>query len=67
MDAESQLFTLLDDPAPGVRLWAAAHSLALAPDRAAPVLQALAAGPPSPVRLVAEIALRQWRENRRAE
>lgn len=49
-EAESRrILTLLDDPHPAVREWAAFDALSLDPDAGVRVLRELAAGPPSPV------------------
>ncbi|MBL8989745.1 MAG: DUF2019 domain-containing protein [Gemmatimonadetes bacterium] len=54
----------LDDAEPAVRCWAATHALSFAPERGAAVLEALAGGAPSPLRLAAEMTLQEWRAGR---
>jgi hypothetical protein len=61
VDAERHLLTLLGDNDCGVRLWAAAHTLGLAPTEAAEVLKGLARLPKSLIAVSAEMTLREWR------
>ena len=56
------LRSLLRDAVSAVRMWAAAHSLEFAAEEAEPVLLALATGAPGPLRLSAEMTLRQWQK-----
>lgn len=58
---EAELLGMLEDERPEVRLAAASHALASSAARAEAVLQELAAGPPSPLRLSADMLLRQRR------
>ena len=58
---EAELLGMLDDELPEVRLAAAAHASVSAAERAEAVLKELAAGPPSPLRLSADMLLRQRR------
>ncbi len=51
-------------PNPHVRAWAASHVLEFDPEAAEAELTRLAKGPPSPVRLDAEMTLREWRAGR---
>ena len=57
-----RLIPLLEDADPAVRSWAASHALEFASERAVSVLTALAAGPPSPERLSAQMTLQEWRK-----
>lgn len=58
--AARALAPLLADPNEGVRLWAATHALEFAPERAEPVLKAIARGNGIPA-CTAEMALYKWR------
>jgi hypothetical protein len=58
---ESALLPLLEHEDPGVRCWAAAHTLNLAPGPAEAVLEALAATPRTLVGFNARMTLDQWR------
>lgn len=58
--AQQALLPLLEHADPAVRLWASAHALTFAPDRAHRVLSTLAAGPPSPEQLGAKYTLLEW-------
>lgn len=60
-EGESALLTLMGSNNPHVRAWAAAHVLEFDPKRAEAELEQLANGPPSMVRLDAEMTLKQWR------
>ena len=60
-DGRAALTVLLQDSNPHVRLWAASHVLEFAPMDAEAELERLAHGPPSVVRLDAEMTLREWR------
>ena len=62
IDAQNTLLTLLEHADPAVRLWAGAHALEFASEHGEPVLNALAAGPPSPEQLDAKYTLMQWRD-----
>lgn len=55
---------LLGDPENAVRAWAASHALPFATKAAEAVLAQIAAGPPSPIRLSAEMTLREWKAGR---
>lgn len=59
--AQEALLALLGHDDPNVRLSAAAHALAFAPDRGEPVLEALMAFPGT-VGLGAQMTLREWRQ-----
>ena len=62
-DAADRLLALLTDPAPGVRLWSASHTLDRFPARAVPVLEQLT----SSTRLIgmsAQTTLNEWRAGR---
>lgn len=61
VEGHKALQQLLDDEDLSVRVWAAAHSLPFAHDLAEKILEKVAAGPPSPVRLTAEMTLAEWR------
>jgi hypothetical protein len=54
------ILTLLAHSDASVRLWAASHALEFAPDRAEPVLEALAKAS-GPAATDARMTLRQWR------
>ena len=63
--AERTLLVLLESPDLGVRSWAAAHAMEFAPDQGEPVLTALSeSGVAGPIRLGAEMTLREWRAGR---
>jgi hypothetical protein len=64
-EAEAALHALLTDAEPAVRLLAAAHSVESARGRAVETLEALVTAPPSPIRLMAEIALAEARKRGR--
>jgi hypothetical protein len=55
-----RLLELLDRASLPVRVWAASMCLQIEPSRAQAVLEEVAAGPPSPYRLDAEMTLRQY-------
>ena len=57
---ERALECLLADSRLGVRGWAAVQVLAIAPDRALPVLEEIASGPSTLEQLSAEMVLKQW-------
>jgi len=63
-EGERAIGELLTDTDPAVRCWAACHGLFFAHVEAERTLMALAAGPPSPERLNAEMTLREWRAGR---
>lgn len=58
---ENEFLRFLRDEHPSVRLWAATQALAFEPRQAEAVLEEIASGPRSTVRLDAEYVLRQWR------
>lgn len=58
---EAELQRMLEDELPEVRLSAASHAPASSSERAEAVLEELAAGPPSPLRLSADMLLRHKR------
>lgn len=62
-DAREDLVLLLKHADPGVRVWAARHTIDLAPDEARPVLEAIASttGPES---IDASMLLEQWRSGK---
>jgi hypothetical protein len=59
---ESALTALLEDPDPGVRLWAGTHALEFAPSKGQMVLGRLASADFGPVSRRAELTLKKWRE-----
>ncbi len=61
-EALTGLLKLLDDSSPAVRLWAAFHTLEIAPAVAERVLEDLAKGAPSLARLSAATTLAEWRK-----
>jgi len=61
-EAQARLLELLNDADPGVRAWAAAHCLELAPDQAVPILEDLARSEPPPADFSAEMTLKAWRQ-----
>jgi hypothetical protein len=63
-DGQEALLELMASSNPHVRGWAASHVLEFCPDRAEAELERLANGPPSLVRLDAEMRLSQWRTGR---
>ncbi|HYO72919.1 MAG TPA: DUF2019 domain-containing protein [Archangium sp.] len=60
-DAQRQFLSLLDDPDPGTRCWAAVSVLEFAPSEGERVLAELAKLPDSLVGLSAEMTLEQWK------
>jgi hypothetical protein len=60
-DAQKALLQLLHDERIEVRGWAAAHALEFDSERAASVLEAIAAGPASLEEFSAKMVLQQWR------
>jgi hypothetical protein len=58
------LAELREHSEPNVRVWAATHSLGIAPTEAEKVLDSAAAGPPGPARLAAEMTLVEWKAGR---
>jgi hypothetical protein len=60
---EGLLAFLVDDDS-SVRSWAAAHALEFAPEKGEATLEALASGPPGPIRANATMTLREWRAGR---
>lgn len=63
-DGRAALSRLMGSSNPHVRGWAASHVLEFEPEAAEPELTRLAQGPPSPVRLDAEMTLKEWRAGR---
>lgn len=61
-DAQNALLDLLDDEDAGVRGWAAAHALEIAPAKGIPVLEALAQSEPWPLNTNAEMTLKVWKK-----
>lgn len=61
IEAHRELLTLLNDPEPGTRCWAATDVLEFAPREGEQVLAELAKVPRSLVGLTAEMTLRQWK------
>jgi hypothetical protein len=61
-EAQSALGFLLVDEEPSIRLWAASHSLEFDPARGELILEELSRGKPGPIRLDAEMVLKQWRK-----
>ena len=61
---EAIVLSLLDDGDPAVRIAAAVTALPFASVPAERALRDVASGPPSPVRLNAEMALREWQAGR---
>ena len=62
--AKQALLDMLQDGELAVRVWAATHTLKMAAPQAERVLEDAASGPPSPVRLAAEMTLREWKAGR---
>ena len=60
-EGQAALLALMANSHPHVRVWAAAHVLEFHPGQAEAELERLANGPPSMIRLDAEMTLRQWR------
>ncbi len=60
--ARSALLPLLEDSDPGVRVWAAAHALEFAPEKAEPILIDLVQKPRGPTATIARYTLQQWRD-----
>ena len=65
-DAEKRVHALLTDAEPAVRLLVASHIVHSAPSTALETLEALAAGPPAPIQLMASIALSEARRRGRS-
>ncbi len=63
-EGQAALLRLMHSSNPHVRGWAASHVLEFDPAAAEAELTQLANGPPSPVRLDAEMTLREWRAGR---
>lgn len=63
-EGQAALSALMASSNPHVRAWAAAHVLEFDPSRAEAELERLANGPPSIVRLDAEMTLKQWRASK---
>ena len=63
-EGQAALLRLMRSSNPHVRGWAASHVLEFDPGTAEAELTRLANGPPSPVRLDAEMTLREWRAGR---
>ena len=61
MEAQRQLLSLVDDPYPGTRCWAAASVLEFAPDEGERVLTELAKAPNGLIGFSAEMTLEQWK------
>jgi hypothetical protein len=61
-ETQERLLGFLDGEEPGVREWAAAHMLELAPGRDAPVLDELVQSEPWPANTSAEMKLKAWRQ-----
>jgi hypothetical protein len=60
-EGQRELLALLRNADASVRLWAAVHSLAVIPNEAEAVLEEIAGGVPSLLRLSAEMSLSEWR------
>lgn len=60
-EGQAALLALMASSHPHVRVWAAAHVLEFHPRQAEAELERLANGPPSMIRLDAEMTLKQWR------
>ena len=60
-EGRTRLVQLMGSSNPHVRVWAASHVLEFDPRSAEAELEQLAKGPPSVVRLDAEMTLREWR------
>lgn len=60
----AEFLLLIDHDHEAVRLWAAAYSLQFAPTAAEPVLEALSAEAPGPIRASASMTLREWHGGR---
>lgn len=61
-DARRALLDLLEDEEIGVRFWAAAHALEIAPAKGVSVLEALALSEPWQVATSAETTLKVWKK-----
>lgn len=61
IEVHRQLLSLLNDPEPGTRCWAATDVLAFAPQEGERVLAELAKVPKSLVGLTAGMTLQQWK------
>lgn len=61
---DEMLTTFLTSPDGWVRHWAATHLLQAQPSKAAPALERLASGEQGYLRLVSEMALKEWRAGR---
>lgn len=62
LGSDAEVLALLADETPSVRYSAAVHALGIAPQRGESVLEAIVNGPPSPLRLMAQISLCEWRK-----
>lgn len=60
-EGRAALQQLMSSSNPHVQVWAASHVLEFAPGPAEALLEQLASGPPSVVRLDAEMTLKEWR------
>jgi len=60
-EGRAALLQLMSSSNPHVQVWAASHVLEFAPGPAEALLERLAGGPPSVVRLDAEMTLKEWR------
>lgn len=57
-----EIIPLLEDRRLAVRYCAAVGALSIAPERAEAALEAIVAGSPSPIRLMAQVSLNQWKK-----
>lgn len=60
-EGRAALLQLMSSRNPHVQVWAASHVLEFAPGPAEALLERLAGGPPSVVRLDAEMTLKEWK------
>jgi hypothetical protein len=60
-EGRAALLRLMSSSNPHVQVWAASHVLEFDPSPAEALLERLAGGPPSIVRLDAEMTLKEWR------
>lgn len=59
------IIPLLEDSRLAIRYCAAVDALSIAPERGEAVLEAIVSGPPSPIRLMAQVSLNEWRKRGR--
>ena len=64
VEAIAALLSLLNDDRVEIRGWVASHALEFDPERAEPVLEAIASADPTLEQFSAEMVLREWRSGR---